>query len=112
MVLDGAASARVTSEQLVMACSRHEKEHREREVEIRSGRQKRYPRVFGHLRRRRSPVRGGFGGHPDHDLMVRPDEEPDVQEHDDAKSAPDRDRYPPRSSENPVAMPVHEMRPH
>src|SRR5438093_8390006 len=97
MLLDSAASAAVTSEQLVMACSRHEKEHREREVEIRSGREKGHPGMFGHLRRRRSPVRGGFGGHPDHDLLVRPDKEPDVQEHYDAESAPDRDRDPPRS---------------
>src|SRR3989442_10551661 len=97
MVLDGAASARVTSEQLVMACGRHEKEHREREVEIRSGRQKRHPRVFRHFWRWKSPVRGGFRGYPDHDLLVRPNEKPDVQEHDDAEAAPDRDRDPPRS---------------
>src|SRR5436309_15772667 len=72
------ASAGVTSEQLVMACSCHDKEHWEREVEIRPGRQKRHPRVFGHLRRRRSPVSGRFGCQPYHELPDRPDEEPDA----------------------------------
>src|SRR2546422_1886633 len=67
MVLDGAASAGVTSEQWVMACGRHEKEHREREVEIRSGRQKGHPRMFRHFWRWRRPVRGSLGGHPDQD---------------------------------------------
>src|SRR2546427_5813853 len=102
----------VTSEQLIMACGRHEKEHRERKNEIRPRCQKGYPGMFRHLRRRRGLVRGGLRGHPDHDFLIRPDQKPHVEEHDDPEPSPNSNRDPPRSRKNPMTMAVREMRPH